>query len=332
LPVDHLSAPSLTSLSSLSAARVVGAGGSVSTVDPGAELAGWAGGRAAHVPSTVVTSIEHGRALSGETWLRPQALAFALLAEHVLGRGIAVFSGSFIEVFDRLGIGEHAARATLARMTNRGLLVRHRRGRRVYFGLTPRCERILEDGRLRIWVTGAVNDDTDGRWTLLSFSMPETWQRQRHDLRSRLTWSGFGPLQSGLWIAPGRVDVAAIVAELGLDAHVRVFHATPAAPTDLIQVVSGVFDLGALAAGYERFLATWDRSGADRNAGDALALTLRLSTEWLQVIRRDPRLPLHLLPDGWPAVRAQEVFVSLHSANDDDANRIAAELFDAIAT
>jgi phenylacetic acid degradation operon negative regulatory protein len=278
-----------------------------------------------------VTSPEYSRAAAGETWLRPQALAFALLAEHVLGRGIAVFSGSFIEVFERLGIGEHAARATLARMTHRGLLVRHRRGRRVYFGLTHRCEEILEDGRIRIWVTGAVNHEADGPWTLLSFSMPEAWQRQRHDLRSRLTWSGFGPLQSGLWIAPGRVDVAAIVAELGLDAHVRVFHAAPAPPTDLAQVVSEVFDLDALAAGYDEFLAAWDRTEADRNAGDALALTLRLSTEWLEVIRRDPRLPLHLLPAGWPAVRAQEVFVALHAAHDDDARRIAAEVLDTIA-
>ena len=182
-------------------------------------------------------------------------------------------------------------------MTNRGLLVRHRRGRRVFFGLTPRCEEILEDGRVRIWDTGAVNHDTDGPWTLLSFSMPEAWQRQRHDLRSRLAWSGFGPLQSGLWIAPGRVDVASVVAELGLDAHVRTFHAVPAPPTDLAQVVSEVFDLDALAAGYDEFLAVWDRPDAARNAGDALALTLRLSAEWLEVIRRDPRLPLHLLPE-----------------------------------
>lgn len=268
---------------------------------------------------------------TAETWLRPQALAFALLAEHVLGRGIAVFSGSFIEVFERLGIGEHAARATLARMSNRGLLERHRRGRRVYFALTPRCESILEDGRVRIWVTGAVNTETDGPWTLLAFSMPEAWQRKRHDLRSRLAWSGFGPLQSGLWVAPGRVDVSSIVAELGLDAHVRVFHAAPAPPTDLAQVVREAFDLDALAGGYTEFLVSWDQPGADRNAADALALTLRLSTEWLEVIRRDPRLPLHLLTAGWPAVRAQEVFFALHSAHDDRARLIAGELLDTIA-
>jgi hypothetical protein len=44
----------------------------------------------------------------------------------------------------------------------------------------------------------------DGRWTLLSFTLPEFWQRQRHELRTRLLWAGFGPLQGGLWIAPRR--------------------------------------------------------------------------------------------------------------------------------
>jgi phenylacetic acid degradation operon negative regulatory protein len=51
---------------------------------------------------------------------------------------------------------------------------------------------------------GAVNRHWDGRWTLLSFTLPESWQRQRHELRIRLLWAGFGPLQGGLWIAPRR--------------------------------------------------------------------------------------------------------------------------------
>ncbi|MFE7240097.1 hypothetical protein [Streptomyces sp. NPDC057582] len=34
-------------------------------------------------------------------------------------------------------------------------------------------------------------------------------------MRSRLVQAGFGPLQSGLWVAPGRVDVAPLAAELG---------------------------------------------------------------------------------------------------------------------
>ena len=65
-------------------------------------------------------------------------------------------------------------RSTLARMVKRDLLVRHRRGRKVYFGLTPRAAEVLEDGRRRMWETGAVNRDWDGTWTLVGFSLPDS--------------------------------------------------------------------------------------------------------------------------------------------------------------
>src|SRR4051794_12168192 len=156
-----------------------------------------------------------------------------LLGDHVLDRGVCLFSGSAIEVLGRVGVSEHAVRSTLTRMVNRGLLRRQRDGRRMYFGLTPRSADLLRDGRARIWEAGAVDDRWDGTWTLLGFSLPEAWQRERHGLRSQLAWAGFGPLQGGLWIAPGHVDVATLVAGLGLEAHVRVFRARADELTDV---------------------------------------------------------------------------------------------------
>src|SRR5882672_4112603 len=140
----------------------------------------------------------------------------SFLGIYLLERRTAVYSGSVIQVFDRIGISEEAVRSTLTRMVSRGLLSRHRNGRRVYFGLTPRATAVLRDGYQRIWRTGAVNRDWDGRWTLVGFSLPDTRRSDRHDLRSQLVWAGFGLLHSGLWIAPGIKDAAAIVENLGL--------------------------------------------------------------------------------------------------------------------
>ncbi|HEY0578623.1 MAG TPA: hypothetical protein VGD73_31350, partial [Pseudonocardia sp.] len=61
-----------------------------------------------------------------------------------------------IQVFDRVGISEEAVRSTLTRMVKRGLLTRHRNGRRVYFGLSARATEVLEDGARRVWQAGAV--------------------------------------------------------------------------------------------------------------------------------------------------------------------------------
>jgi phenylacetic acid degradation operon negative regulatory protein len=270
-----------------------------------------------------------GAPLNGEqqSWLRPQSVVFALLAEHVLDRPVAVFSGSFIEVLRRLGITEHATRSTLLRMARRGLLGGKRRGRKMYFAMTPRCRAILEDGRRRIWEIGAVNEAQADRWTLLTFSMPEAWRRKRYDLRSRLTWAGFGPLQNGAWLAPAEVDVAPIVAELGLDAHVRAFRIQPIVPTDAAAVIRETFDLDALAERYRSFTAAW--SGADP-AADALVITLRLSTQWLRIIREDPRVPLHLLPADWPAIEAQQLFRALHGAQRAASIALANELLETL--
>ncbi|MDY7102569.1 MAG: PaaX family transcriptional regulator C-terminal domain-containing protein [Actinomycetota bacterium] len=272
-----------------------------------------------------------GDSALADSWLRPQMLVFSLLGDHIYPDDRALFSGSFIAVFERLGIAEAAVRATLTRMVRRGLLERHKRGRRMYFSMTDRCRDVIDGGRVRIWEHGAVNRSADVPWTLLAFSMPEAWQRKRHSLRSRLTWAGFGPLQNGLWIAPGAVDVSDIVDELDVADHVHLFRAEPVPPTDLAVAVRDAFDVDALAARYRAFLATWDREdAAARLAAEPLALTLRLVTEWLQMLTDDPRVPVHLLDEDWPAVRAQELFLRLHAANYSAAADEAAELFDTI--
>ncbi|MER7900334.1 PaaX family transcriptional regulator C-terminal domain-containing protein [Streptomyces sp. NPDC096046] len=251
--------------------------------------------------------------MTGEEPLRPQSLMLTFLGDQVLGRDVCVYSGSVIDVFARAGIGEQATRSTLSRMAGRDLLRRQREGRRMYFGLTERSEAVLRDGERRIWRTGAVNRQWDGTWTLLGFSLPESWQRQRHDLRSQLTWSGFGPLFNGLWIAPGEADVSALVAELGLSAHVKVFRAHADTGTDIGQMIEETWELSDLAGRYEGFVRRW-RAWEDGlpDADDALVLRLRLQTEWLRIVRRDPRLPVGHLPDDWPAEQAEKTFRTVH--------------------
>ncbi|MDX3233552.1 PaaX family transcriptional regulator C-terminal domain-containing protein [Streptomyces sp. ME19-01-6] len=260
---------------------------------------------------------------------RPQSLMLTFFGNHVLEEGdLCVYSGSIIDVLGRVGVGEHAVRSTLTRMANRGLLRRQREGRRMYFGLTPQATRVLHDGRTRIWKKGAVNDDWDGSWTLLAFSLPDSWKRQRHDLRSRLAWSGFGALYSGLWIAPGNVDVSAIVSELGLADHVKIFHARADVATDMGLMIRDTWDLESIAARYVTFDKRWT---AHLNAGagnDPIGTRLRLVSEWLWTIRTDPRLPARHLPSDWPAHAAQKTFRRIAQQTEAPALRMARELLE----
>lgn len=249
------------------------------------------------------------------------------LGDHVLDRGVCVYSGSVIEVLGRTGVSEEATRSTLTRLTARGLLRRQRHGRRMYFGLTERSTRILHDGSARLWRTSAVNDDWDGTWTLLAFSLPAERRRERHDLRAQLAWAGFGPVQGGLWIAPGHPDVRPVLADPGLGPHLRVFRAEADPATDIGEMISHAYDLPALAARYTDFRSRWS---APVSGGDPLAAKLHLVTDWLQIIRRDPRLPLPHLPADWPAVPAQQHFFQLNGRLDAPAAEVAAALLETV--
>lgn len=276
------------------------------------------------------SSATSARGESDQPWLRPQSLLLTFLGDHLAERRIAVFSGSIIGALARVGVAEQATRSTLSRMVGRGLLERRREGRRAYFALTPRAEEILADGGTRIWRTGAVNTSADGQWTIIAFTFPDAWNRQRHDLRSKLGWAGFGPLQSGVWIAHSELDVSALLDELGLAAHVKVFTAEPRPPTDIGQLIGEAFDLDAIASRYLDFVDRWDRREHRKASADPLALTLRMTTEWLDIIRKDPRLPIAHLPADWPAVPAQKLFHELHQRHVADAEAAAHELIESV--
>ena len=293
----------------------------------GREETGGDGGRSRARPARS-GGVAAGRAAAEDGAVRPQTLMLNLLGRYLLGRPTVVSAGSVIEVFARAGVGQHAARSTLARMVNRGMLTRQRHGRAMYFGLTAQAEAILRDGEDRIWRSGAVNQDWDGCWTLLGFSLPESWQRQRHELRSQLTWAGFGPLFNGLWVAPGRVEVTRLVASLGLESRVKAFYAQAVPGTDIARMVQENWDLDAVAARYHGFLARWQGPDMPPGRRDPLAVQLLLSSDWLQVIRADPRLPAEHLPADWPAAKAESLFVELDKTVAQPAAEIARQILD----
>jgi phenylacetic acid degradation operon negative regulatory protein len=261
---------------------------------------------------------------------RPQSLMFSFLGIYALETHVAISTGSVINVFARVGVSEEAVRSTLARMVKRGLLARQRAGRKVYVALTPRAVAVLEDGRARVWKMGAVNRDWDGTWTVVTFSLPDSQRRDRHELRSRLAWEGFGPLHSGQWIAPGQRDVTGIVDDLGLANHVQVLTARSTPPTADGDLVSLAFDTMKIAERYRTFVERWDRRSPLPDLPDDLARQLLLHNDWLQLVRQDPHLPAQHLPLDWPAIRADRVFRELADRYERSAAAVAEQVLDTV--
>jgi phenylacetic acid degradation operon negative regulatory protein len=265
---------------------------------------------------------------------RPQPAAQAVLlnffAAHVLDRPGGepdVSTAAAIEVCRQLAIGEHAVRSTLNRMVARDLLSRRRIGRETVYSMTVRSRAVLRDGRQRIDAVGAVRAEADVRWVLLAFNLPAAAQRERHMLRARLTWAGFGMLQGGLWIAPAPVELAGLADDTGLEQHLRIFTAEAHPSTDIERLAPSIWELAELAASYRAFVVRWQHARvASTIASGPLAMELMLGQEWLELLRRDPRLPGRCLPEDWPAAQAQAVFRTARAAYAMEAELIASNL------
>ncbi|MFI0352249.1 PaaX family transcriptional regulator C-terminal domain-containing protein [Actinomadura sp. 9N407] len=240
---------------------------------------------------------------------RSQQLLLSFLGSLVLDRSLPPISSRvFLDVLDDLGVAEAAGRATLARMTRRGLLDRVQEGRTARFRLTPAGEKVLRQARSRVG-SDAPFSHPEGEWTLLSYSMPESRRDLRHQIRARLAWAGFGGLRDGLWIAPGRVDIAEVfgapqftqVAELA-----QAFAATPLPGTQVEVLLRKAWDLDAIRAQHESFIGTWEADRDER--GRALGRLTLLGADWLQLLRTDPGLPVQELQDDWPAPRSAALY------------------------
>ena len=241
-----------------------------------------------------------------------RGLLFTVLGEFVLPAGGAAWTSTVIDVLGRLDVEEKAARQALMRTAADGWLRSERVGRRTRWWLTDTASALLTQGTARIFgFTGGV-PDWDGRWLLVLARVPETERPTRHRLRTRLAWAGLGSPSPGVWVSThaDRLDeVRAVLAEAGVLDDAQIFLARYAGGGELARMVRQAWDLGAIEAGYEQFLAEFT---ADHDSGDPLARLVALVHAWRRFPWTDPALPRELLPTPWNGEAAAALFGRRH--------------------
>lgn len=237
-----------------------------------------------------------------------------------LGGWLAV--SHLIALMEELGVEEQAVRSAISRMKRRGLLTPSRRLGAMGYALTGAAMEVLADGDARIFRAREPARPGDP-WLMVVYSVPETQRDRRHVLRSRLAWLGFGNLAAGVWAAPMRVraEAEAMVRRLGLESRVDLYEGHYLGFADLAALVERCWDLEALRALYQRFLADqepvlrrWEQvrrpapPGLGREAFVDYVLALQ---QWRELPYLDPGLPAELLPEGWEGERARRLFQAL---------------------
>ncbi|HLH84612.1 MAG TPA: PaaX family transcriptional regulator C-terminal domain-containing protein [Trebonia sp.] len=239
-----------------------------------------------------------------------RGMLLTLLGEFVLPADGMAWTSAVLAAFERLGVAEKAARQALMRTANAGWLRPEKIGRRTRWQLTPAARQLLTDGAERIYSFGPVQD-WDGQWVLVAVRVPESDRRARHVVRTRLAWAGFGSLGPGLWISPHterQQEAIRVLREAGAGDDANVFVARRTGLSDTRAMVAAAWDLPAIEAEYERFVAEF----GGRTPGDVLARQLELVHAWRRFPSLDPALPRELLPARWTGTRAAELFAERH--------------------
>ena len=220
-----------------------------------------------------------------------------------------------IQLMSQLEIDEQSVRSSVSRLKRKGWLLPERVEGQVGYRVSPSALRDLSEGDFRVYHLVPANLD-DG-WCLVTFSIPEELRTKRHELRSKLTWSGFGNLAPGVWLAPQRSAGYAtrVVEQLELGPFAAVFEGQYVGLETLYEFVHKAWDFPRLSTRYESFLlensplvSKW-RSGGDPQ--DAFVDYLRMLNSWRSIPFLDPGLPEDLMTPDWKGTEATQLFHDL---------------------
>lgn len=265
-------------------------------------------------------SAEPPRLPRAQAGAQPQHLIVTLLGDYWFGRTEPLPSASLVSLMSEFDISPSSARTALSRLARRGLLTVSKLGRSTFYSPTPYAERVLREGRERLFSFGDDSPDSwDGSWLVVVFSVPEEQRDMRHMLRTRLRWLGFGPLYDGVWVSPhaDAEAVAAVLAECGVEQATvlrTVAVELAGAPT---RDPLAAWNLDELRVAYEQFTERFEpllervRTGRV-SVSEALTERTAIMDTWRTFPDLDPGLPASMLPADWPRRRAREIFVKAY--------------------
>lgn len=255
-----------------------------------------------------------------------RSLLLTVLGEYVLDCPGGVWQETLVSALVSVGYDQRAARQALARSTRDGWLLTERRGRRAHLTLGERTAALLSTGAERIYSFGQPWN-WDGHWLLVVLRVPEERRAVRHQLRSRLAWTGLGSLGGGVWITPhtDREDELASAINDEVAADARSFIAELGAMGDPQQLVTAAWELDHVREQYAAFIEDFSRVRPTTPEACFRQQTL-LVHAWRKFPFLDPDLPADLLPPRWPRGRAQQLFVNRHERWGDRATEYFQQL------
>ena len=269
--------------------------------------------------AAVDLALPDAAAVDGPGATRPgssaKSMLLTVLGEFVLRRDRPIWTTTLVAVLGSLGFAEKNSRQAVGRLAEQGLLDSERVGRQVRWRLTGEAVDLLSAGTERIFGFLGDGRDWDGRWLVLSFSVPEEQRHARAQLRKELGFAGFGFPGPGLAVCAHtdrEAEARRVLDRLGLAGNCLSFLGEAGQLAGRAELVRRAWDVGTLGGGYLDFIARFESLDPAGEAGQCAAVT-EMVHRWRRFPFIDPELPDDLLPEGWPGHRAKALFDRLHA-------------------
>ena len=260
-----------------------------------------------------------------------RALLLVIIGEFVWPAGQPAWSSTLIRALSEFGIEADAARKALQRIAATGITTADRQGNRVRWSITERGDRILRAGWQRTYGWPGRDRSWDGRWLVLSVTVPESQRKLRHHLQSRLAWAGLGSPAPGEWLTPHwerGPQITEIVRDLGLQDQAHSFVGKMGPLGDPVRLISAAWDLDDLRRDYLRFVDDY-AALRPRSDQEQFRARVELVQDWRRFPYLDPDLPAQYLPAGWPGAAATALFTDRYDQWRHASDRYWAAVVDA---
>lgn len=250
----------------------------------------------------------------------PQHLLVTIFGDYWSGNSVPIPSAGLVRMLGELGISAASARSAVLRLRSRGVLIATKSGRNTLYRLSESVERVgYRNFSNQFSFASEKLSNWDGRWRVVCFTISEERRQVRSALRSTLRSHGFAAVQDGVWFSAYQFTPALLSAlEEFQEPSVIALDADLAYPSALgSRVQSAQSDLSGLGEAYRSFLDTYTpmldaARSSTVSPAEAFITRTTMMDEWRGLYRRDPRMPMQLLPEDWPLEHAGRVFTELY--------------------
>lgn len=244
--------------------------------------------------------------------IRSWSMLISIFGDCIAPRGGELWMGNLVDLMQKIGVSSGVVRTAMSRLAADGWLERTRIGRNSFYRLTSMGREAFDLATPRIYARGAV--EWSGDWVMALLSEGDDRASRRETLLSQ----GFGALAPNVLVKPDTGEGLPTSTPL-----VMYMRSRSAAGMD-IQLAGQAWTLGALQAGYQSFVETYQplhdllrhgKISANLIAPEtALLIRIMLIHDLRRLVLRDPNLPAQALPDQWSGSVAREMAAEIYNA------------------